>query len=432
MQRPLALTLYMAFATLSAPLWRLALRRRLRQGREDGARLAEKLGEPSVRRPAGRLVWFHAVSVGESLSLLTLIQRLSDSRPEMNILLTTSTLASGQALEKRALPDRVIHQYAPADYPAAVRAFLDHWRPEAAVIAEADMWPLTLDAVHKRGIPMILLNAHVTPRRFRRRSKIVASNGHLMGLFDAIYVQDAASVDLFAQLGAPRDRMRVMGVLKSASSPLPDLPDARADMAAQIAGRPCWLAAATRIEEETAVMEAHRVARALCPELLLIHAPRQTRTADQSEGYARAAFTHVARRSEGAPITPETEVYLADTIGEMGLWYRLAPVSYIGQSLPVQGVNMTGKNPFEALSLDTLVVHGTQTTNFADSYDALHEKGATLMVTDAADLGRAVVAAQDPAFRAPYLAAAKAARAANQRPLDVALGAVDALLDRAK
>lgn len=432
MRRPFVLTLYTGFATVSGPLWRAALRWRLRQGREDATRLNEKLGHPAYPRPAGRLIWFHAVSVGESLALLTLLQRLSDSQPDLNILLTTSTRASVEALEKRTLPDRVIHQYAPADYPAAVHAFLDHWAPAAAVIAEADMWPLTLIEAHKRGVPMILLNTHVTARRFRRRSKIAASTAYLLHLFDRIYVQDTHSTDLFTQLGAPSDRITVMGVLKSASSPLPDDAAARADLSAQIAGRPCWLAAATRIEEEPTVMAAHRAARALCPDLLLIHAPRQTKTADESEGHARAAFTHVARRSRGEPITPDTEVYLADTIGEMGLWYRLAPVSYIGQSLPVDGVSMTGKNPYEALALDTLVVHGPKISHFTESYGQLHAHGAALQVADAEDLARAVVAAQDPAFRAPYLTAAIAARAANQRPLEMALDAVNMLLDSAK
>lgn len=432
MRRPFALSLYMGFATLSGPLWRAALRWRLRQGREDAARMDEKRGHASCSRPAGQLIWFHAVSVGESMALLTLLQRLSDSQPDLNILLTTSTRASVEALEKRRLPDRVIHQYAPADYPAAARAFLDHWRPTAAVIAEADIWPLTLIAAHRSGIPMILLNTHVTARRFRRRSKIAASTGYLLHLFDKIYVQDAQSTELFAQLGAPTDRISVMGVLKSASSPLPDAAEARAELTAQIAGRPCWLAAATRIEEEPTVMAAHRAARALCPDLLLIHAPRQTKTADDSEGHARASFTHVARRSQGQPITPETEVYLADTIGEMGLWYRLAPVSYIGQSLPVDGVTMTGKNPYEALALDTLVVHGPNISNFTESYAQLHDHGAAVQVADAADLGRVVAAAQEPAFRAPYIAAAHAARAANQRPLEVALDAVHDLLRSVK
>jgi len=207
MRKPALISLYMALSRISPPLWSLVLNARARRGKEDRARLAEKWGHASQPRPAGPLIWMHGVSVGESVALLTLISRLRAERPDTTILLTTITQASAQALSKRALPDGVIHQYMPVDTPAAVRRFMTHWRPDVTAIAEADLWPRILLAAKARGCPMVLLNTHVTPRRYRRRRRAPAANGWLMNLFDEIHVQDSRSYDLFRDLGAPMDKL---------------------------------------------------------------------------------------------------------------------------------------------------------------------------------------------------------------------------------
>ena len=364
---PLFLRLYLIFSAVSMPFWRIVLLVRQRRGREDPVRGVEKLGRYTLARPSGPVLWFHAVSVGEAQALVTLLDRLVAAHPNVSVLLTTHTIASAQALAARGLPERVIHQFAPADYPAAVRRFLRHWRPDAMILAEADMWPQMLLQVKRAGLPMVLINTHVTPRRYRRRSKMVATNGYLMNLFDSILVQDAASMERFKDLGAPAAKMSVMGVLKAASDPLPDRPQAREELAAAIAGRPVWLAASTRAIEEPQLIEAHVAALATLPDLLLLIAPRQRTDADQTEASARAHFAPVAisRRSLGAPITRATKVYIADTIGEMGLWYRLAPVAYTGQSLPVPGRTLGGKNPFEAVALGCMVVRGPNVGNLS-------------------------------------------------------------------
>lgn len=429
---PLFLRLYLAFATVSAPFWWTVLRLRQRKGREDPVRGFEKTGRSGVPRPEGILLWFHAVSVGEAQALVTLLNRLTAAHADVSVLLTTHTIASAQALEARGLPERVIHQYAPGDYPGAVRRFLRHWRPDALIVAEADMWPLTLMRVKRMGLPMILLNTHVTERRYRRRRKMAESNGYLMDLFDTILVQDAVSMRRYVDLGAPADKMAVMGVLKAASDPLPDRPQARADLAAQIGDRPVWLAASTKVIEEAQLMRAQAQAVAALPGLLMIIAPRQRTEADKTEAAARAEFPPeaIARRSRNEPITAATRVYIADTIGEMGLWYRLAPVAYTGNSMPVEGTPLTGKNPFEAIALGAMVVHGPDIGNFADAYARLQAAGGALEVTDAEAMAQAVVAAQDPVFRAPYLAGAARVQAENMHPLDVALETMEALITR--
>jgi 3-deoxy-D-manno-octulosonic-acid transferase len=316
------------------------------------------------------------------------------------------------------------------DTPAAVRRFLAHWRPDLAVVAEADWWPRLLIATKARGCPMVLLNTHVTPRRYRRRKRNPQANGWLMDLFDLIHVQDQRSFDLYRDLGAPMDKMVVTGVLKAASNPLPDVPDARADLAGQIGNRPRWLAASTKAQEEPQVFDAHARALETLPDLLLLIAPRQVRDTDKTEAAALARFTpsQIARRSRGDTITAQTRVYIADTIGEMGAWYRLAPVAYTGQSLPTADRVLSGKNPFEAAALGCMILHGPNVANFREAYDRLHDAGGALEVADSAAMAHAVVRAQDPDFRAPYVAGAEAVQAQNMQPLDLALQALLARL----
>jgi len=429
MRKPALIKAYLGLSLLAAPLWAVALRLRARAGKEDPARLSEKWGHASAPRPDGPLIWMHGVSVGESAALLTLIDRLRAARPDASVLLTTITLASAQALAKRDLPAGVIHQFLPVDAPAAVRRFLAHWRPDLAVVAEADWWPRLLIATKARGCPMVLLNTHVTPRRYRRRKRNPQANGWLMDMFDLIHVQDQRSFDLYRDLGAPMAKMTVTGVLKAASSPLPDVAQVRIDLDAQIGNRPRWLAASTKAQEEPQIFDAHVRALETLPDLLLLIAPRQVRDTDKTEASALARFApdQIARRSRSDAITPQTRVYIADTIGEMGVWYRLAPVAYTGQSLPVEERILGGKNPFEAAALGCMILHGPNVANFREAYDRLHDAGGALEVADSNAMAAAVVQAQDPAFRAPFVAGANAVQAQNMQPLDMAL---EALLSR--
>ncbi len=428
---PPLIALYLGLARVAPPLWSLALRAHARKGIEDPARLPEKWGKPASPRPPGELIWLHGVSVGESNALLTLITRLGRERPKTHFLLTTISRASVEALERRELPPRVIHHYAPIDCPGPVRAFLDHWRPDLFILSEMDLWPCLLHEASRREIPMLMLNADVTPRRHRRRRRAARANGWLMDRFTEIHVQDARSQALFQEIGAPGSKMRVTGLLKAASAPPPDLPEARAALEAQIGDRSVWLAASTKMEEEAQVMQAHAHALTLSPEMLMIVAPRQMKDADVTEAAARAEFPpdRIARRSRGEPITPRTCVYIADSLGEMGMWLRMVKVAYTGQSLPLEGgVFMGGKNPFEALALGVLVVHGPQTGNFQEAYRMLREAGAAVEVAGQTELGKVVVAAQDADYRAPYLEAARTVLAQTRAPLDAASSAVERLL----
>lgn len=428
MGAPLFLRLYSGVVAVAAPLFWLALEVRKRKGLENPERVSEKYGRSQTPRPEGRLVWFHAASVGESLSLLTLFRRLRTRQPDLTILLTTSTYSSEKALQNNALPTNVIHHYAPLDTPFAVRRFLDHWHPDALFIAEVDLWPTMMTRTAARGIPLYLINATLTPKSVERRLKAAKSYAYLIQHVAKILVQDRPSVARFVTLGADAERIAVMGVLKSASDPLPDRKAEREALEELLQQRPRWLAAATQEDEDRLIIEAHRLACQSLPDLLLILAPRQVTQADSTEIEARKSFTRVARRSLREPMRADTQVYIADTIGEMGLWYRLSKVAFLGHSLAVDDRPMLGKNPFEALQLGCVVVHGPSVNHFAQSYARLHDIGAARQIESPAELARAVVELQEAERRAPYMSAAHSLIDANQEPLENALRAIEELL----
>jgi 3-deoxy-D-manno-octulosonic-acid transferase len=294
------------------------------------------------------VLWFHALSVGESLALRPLIDRALANDEAATVVLTTATITSVVALEKAGLPDRAVHVLLPIDTVQAVRRFLDHWRPTVAVFAELDFWPRLMFETHRRHIPMILVNSRMSAASFASRGKRRGMMRDILGLFDRLLIQDPESFERFKLLGADPARMSVAGVLKAAARPLSADQSEIVELKASIGDRPIWLAAATCDVEEPAMIAAHRRIIENWPNALLIIAPRFPDSADAIEAAARSIFQNVARRSRKELPDAQTNVYRADTLGEMGLWYRLAPVSFVGHSLGPSGKPLGGKNPYEA------------------------------------------------------------------------------------
>ncbi len=414
------LRLYLAFSSISGPLWRAIHKRRLARGKEVADRLPEKYGRYTIT-PSGRpVLWFHALSVGESFALLPLIELALKDLPEAEVVLTTSTASSVEALAKANLPDRCHHILLPIDTGRATRAFLDHWRPATAAFAELDFWPRLMVETHRRGIPMVLINSRMPDKNFERRQKLGRMMRDVLSFFDRLLVQDDLSRDRFIALGARAAKVEVVGALKAAARPLA-AGEVELDTLRRVIGtRPVWCAAATEASEHPAMIDAHREITAALDKPLLILAPRFKDDGSEAEHLARAHFAHVARRSQGQKLTPETQVYIADTFGEMGLWYRLAPVSFIGHSLTPC---LDGKNPFEAAALGSAILSGPNISYFSESYDALRAEGACRYVTDAPSLAKSVIALQDPAARHEMTEAAarviEARRAVLDRTWDV-------------
>lgn len=401
-QRRLALRAYALLARLLAPVWHMGLQQRLSRGKETPASVQQKLGLAYDARPAGTLVWGHAVGVGESLALAGLFARLGERRPDLHFLITTTARTSGDALRGRhgqsILPPRCQHQFAPVDTPAAVARFLDHWRPALAVWCEMDLWPALMDATDARGIPRVLVNARLSAASLAKRRWGRFIYAALLPGFRALFAQNAASVDALVVLGAPRDHIRITGTIKTLSPPLPCDPQALSRWQAALAGRPVWLLASSHPGEEALAMQAHPLLLARQPDALLLIAPRVPTRGAEVLALCPAG---TQQRSADPSVLPglAASVYLADTIGELGLWYRLAPVALVGGSVAEVG----GHNPHEPLALGCAVLHGPNVWNFSESYAELDSQGLSLPVFSADDLVAAVSAQWlNPAPRTPH------------------------------
>ncbi|MEM6489940.1 MAG: 3-deoxy-D-manno-octulosonic acid transferase, partial [Pseudomonadota bacterium] len=380
------LALYGGAMGLAAPLV-LGLRRA--RGKEDPARLAERLGRADRPRPAGPLVWLHAASVGEAKSLLPLIETLAARTPAPALLLTTGTVTSARAVAA-VLPPGACHQFAPLDATGPMRRFLAHWRPDLSIRVESEVWPLMTLMPARAGVPMMLVNGRLSARSAARWARLPGLARALFGAFAHVHVQDGETAARLARLGVDPGVVSADGNLKTLLPPPGCDETERAALAARLAGRPVWLAASTHAGEEDAVLAAHRALAGRWPRLLTILAPRHP---ERAEAVTRlAGDLPLVRRSAGAPPPDAAGVWLADTMGEMGLWYRLAPVSLVAGSLAPRG----GHNPFEPAALGSAILHGPDTRNFAPAYAALSAVGAARAVADGAELGAALAALLGP------------------------------------
>jgi 3-deoxy-D-manno-octulosonic-acid transferase len=421
-----ALQSYIVAAHLAAPFWGLSVRRRSTRGKEDPARISERFGHASARRPEGPLLWVHALGIGEAAAMLAVIRAVREARPDVAVLLTTNTRTGADGLAKIGLSEGVIHQYSPVDAPGPVRRFLGHWRPDAVLVAELDLWPLILSRLHSGGVSVVMANARLSDHRFQSRLRIRALMRDVLAMIEEKLVQDAQTARRLVALGAEPATVRVAGLLKAAAAPLPD-GDTRLALRAAIGVRPVWLAASTQAREIPALVAAHASLRRALPDAMLILAPRQPAEADDAHKALVAAFGPVARHGLGQLPGATDSAWLADTMGEMGMIYRLAPVAFIGHSLPVQGRPLTGKNPFEAASLGVAVIHGPCIGNFAESYEALGNAAAAVQVADGPGLAQALAELlADPARQAAMTRAAadvlEQARAALPMTVDAILG----------
>jgi 3-deoxy-D-manno-octulosonic-acid transferase len=410
-------SLYRGLTAAAAPLVVTYLKARRRRGKEDELRFAERLGVPGCRRPDAPLVWVHAASIGEATSVLALIERMLEQRPGLEILLTTGTVAAARLLEPR-LPRGARHQFVPADLPGAVARFLDHWRPDLAVWVESELWPNLVLMTHERGIPMLLVNARLSARSHARWSSWGALARPMLASFALCLAQDELQGERFRDLGAPA--VASVGDLKSAAKALPTDTVALDELRCRIGGRPCWLAASTHDGEEDIALAVHRRVATDHPSLLTIVAPRHPSRGDEIAALALSRDLRVARRSRDETITRDTDVYLADTFGELGIFYSLCGIAFIGGSLIEKG----GHNPFEAARLDCAVLFGPHTANCSAMASALTEAGAAEIVEDVITLAGAVARLLDDARLRGNRAKGAARVAAN------GLGTLDAVLDQ--
>ena len=396
-----ALVVYRLATRLIEPLSPRLLDARAKQGKEDPARVDERLGRASIARPDGDLVWLHGVSVGETLSLLPLVERLRQKRPDLTVLVTSGTLTSAQLLAQR-LPTGVIHQFAPVDTPGAVAAFLDHWRPSMAVFVESELWPNLILAARRRGVKLVLASARITAKTVDGWRRFPGAAREVLSAFDRILPQDETSSARLHSLGA-----RIDGHvnLKLSGAAPPHDAAAFTRLSAAIGDRPVVVAASTHDGEEIALVRAlDRLADRLCLILVPRHPDRSAAIAAalERDGY------RFARRSQGREPDRDTDLYLADTLGEMGLFLRLADVVVMGGSFSasLEKPPVGGHNPLEPARLGKPAVTGPDMSNWAAITDALVAAGGLAVVEAPWDL---------PAVLAPLLADNDAARTMGER-----------------
>ncbi|MDE2376208.1 3-deoxy-D-manno-octulosonic acid transferase [Bradyrhizobium sp.] len=363
---PMTLRVYQRLASGLVPLAPALIKRRLKQGKEDPARVGERRGLSRDARPHGPLVWIHGASVGEVLAAATLIERLRDLN--LRILLTSGTVTSAAVVAKRFPPD-VIHQYVPYDSPRYVARFLDHWKPSLALFIESDLWPNLILAGAARRLPMVLINGRMSPRSFPRWRRVHGTISALLSKFDICLAQSQTDAERFAALGSRN--VVTTGNLKLDVAAPPADPVKLDRLMTLTRGRPVVVAASTHPGEEEMLVAAHRSLAGFFPSLLTVIVPRHPDRGSSIAGLVAASGLTPALRSREELPGAATDVYVADTMGELGLFYRLSPVVFMGGSLVRHG----GQNPIEAVNLGAAIIHGPHVFNFADVYEALDGGG---------------------------------------------------------
>ncbi|MCO5062939.1 MAG: lipid IV(A) 3-deoxy-D-manno-octulosonic acid transferase [Rhizobiaceae bacterium] len=354
---------------------------RATKGKEDSSRRRERYGKTKVPRPAGPLIWMHAASVGETLAITALIEHLLGHG--IAIVLTTGTVTSAKVADER-FRGRIIHQYVPLDLQPAVRRFLDHWKPDLAIFAESEIWPVIITQLSERHIPQVLVNGRLSDRSFNSWKKRAFLAEALYENFAHVVAQSDTDGERFSELGARP--VSVSGNLKT-DAQMPKFDDAQVDrLKAQIGDRPVWVAVSTHEGEELIISQVHRALKKRYPHILTVIVPRHPNRAGALVERFQREKLNVVRRSSGERIALATDIFLGDTIGEMGTYLKLAEIAFVGRSLTAEG----GQNPLEPAMLGLAVLSGQNVQNFREAYQRLIDNGAAKIVRDGQMLAKAV------------------------------------------
>lgn len=370
-----ALFFYQCLSILLYPFILLLLLIRLSKGKENKERINERLGFPKKKRPEGMLVWMHGASVGECLSMLPLVKKLLEENPNLHIMVTSGTVTSADLMQKR-LPERAFHQFIPIDTPLAARRFVKHWNADAILWFESDFWPNILKAIYKNKKPLILLNGRISDKSFERWQKFPRIIKSIQSLFTLSFGQTAEDARRLKVLGA-QDVVSTGNLKFAAVNPPFDAQELK-KIHTSIGSRPVWCMASTHDDEETQGADIHLELVKKFPNLLTVFVPRHPHRADAIIQMLHKKGLTVSRRSQKEEITQNTNVYLADTIGEMGLLYQIAPAVFVGGSL----IKFGGQNMLEPMRLSRTVLIGPHAFNFREIVKTAKEKKALIEVED--------------------------------------------------
>ena len=373
---PFKVKLYFFFSLLLDPIYFFYQKIAVLRKKEDSARFAERWVDKSIVRPAGSLIWLHVASVGEALSALPLIEKILDDIPQSNVLVTSTTKTSAEML-KEYTNDRFIHQMSPYDTFFVSKRFLNHWKPDLACRVESEIWPRILFELKKRQVPNYLLNARFSSNSVSRMKKNLISSKYLLSLFDQIHVPERSTEKFLLDIGLKSKNILKTGFLKDSRSGLRCDEAELEEFKQVISQRNVWLAASTHKGEDEFILEAHKQLGGL-----LIIVPRHIERASEIARLASSIGFVCQIRSETPKLKEETEVYVADTMGEMGIWYSLVQIAFIGGSLVERG----GHNPLEAAQLGVVSFHGPHIYNTSAKYRQLQTEGVSYEVNNAEDI----------------------------------------------
>ena len=375
------ISIYRLFSNLIGPFVRGYLLYRLIKGKEDTKRYRERLGLTQKNRPTGKLLWFHAASIGESLSLLSLIDHLNKEYPEFRLLVTTGTVSSAKLLEKR-LPKYAFHQYVPIDRAIYVKRFLKYWRPSLAIWSESEFWPNLIIETARENIPLLLIQGRLSEKAYKKWKMFPWAIKNILTRFKICLAQTKNDAERLNRLGAPV--ARYLGNLKVASLPLPYNGKDLEVLKNKILNRRVWLAASTHNYEEEIIWSTHLKVAEKIPDLLTIIVPRHPVRSQAIAAKLSVQGANVVIRSSHGNIKSETQIYLADTMGELGLFYRLVDIVFVGKSL----VNLGGQNLMEPALLNNTILHGPYVWNFSEIVRELHEQKSVIQVMNAEELAK--------------------------------------------
>lgn len=352
------------YNTLVTVLYPLAIKRyvnkRKQNGKEDINRFNEREGKPKLPRPAGKLFWLHGASVGESVSMLPLINKILDTYPDAHVMVTTGTVTSADVMQKR-LPERAFHQFIPIDNPTFTNRFVKYWHPDVALWFESEFWPAVLSSISKRNIPLILINGRISNKTFKRWQQFDFICKELLDCFTMCLGQSEEDAYRLRTLGA-KDAI-CLGNIKYAGLPLPIDEEVKKDLQKKIGSRRVWLISSTHDDEEIRIAKAHKRLKEKYPDLLMIVAPRHPNRGAEIAELIDKINLKTALRSKGESITDDVDVYIADTIGEMGLWYDLCKIVFVGGSFVPHG----GQNFIEPSRMRDAVIVGPHMHNFTEA-----------------------------------------------------------------
>lgn len=378
--------LYYHITARSAPLLKALLDRRIKQGKEDPVRYVEKMGIISAPRPDGALLWVHAASVGEAQSALILMDKCRAHYPHLRILLTTGTIGSAQLMEKK-LPENAIHQFFPLDHPQWVKSFLDHWRPDFVLWIESEIWPNILQEVKSRKIPAFLINARLSKKSLRSWSYVKPFARSILSAFEKILCQTPQDLSHYQALGLTNCHLSEN--IKYSAKPLGFDKRDFETLSKAVYSRPVWLMASTHAGEEEIACHVHEILKIRFPDILTILIPRHPQRREEILKTCAAYTLGMTLRTEEKKLPhAQTDIYIADTFGELGLFYRLVPLAFIGRSLSDDGGG--GHNPIEAAQLGCGILHGANIQNLQEIYDEMDAAGAAIRIADEGALAGAV------------------------------------------